>query len=671
MPYTPTAWVNGTTPVNQTNMNHLETSYTESSLSFEPDQFTAGFILSGLVATKDGVTATQLDVTAGTAYILQADGTTRQRKLASFNETTATPSTTYYLDFNPDGTVSWGTSHSGQANYLPICQVTTDGSGNILAVTDKRTLSFTLFAGAALTPSLPYLSSDTGLVTTDGLGTLTITAPAAPSAPSAATASNTTTATYSATVLGDTPLRYYRMDAPSGTTETDHGSNAQNGTSHASPTLGVTGALDGDTDTAYTLASASSQYVSAAATGLPSGNAGWSIEAWVNFPSNPAGNQIIACFGTSSSGAQAELYIDSSGRPNVAVVGGTAVVGTALTTGAWHHIVGTYDGSNERLYVDGTLVAGPTAPGVTVNIGTTGLAIGAQVTAANYFNGSLDEVAVYSGALSQTKVTNHYTIGKNGPDSQTLPGVGTYHYTVTFATAASETAQSAQASVTTTTGNQKVSLTSIPTGPHGTTKRNIYRTALGGSTLDLLATLADNTTTSYTDQLPDSSLGGAQGAANAGSISVPGLSITGSVGGQAIAGSFGVPVIVAALLHQNVTNTSQHTTALLTISATGLYRISAYVMRQTGSTTAPTIQVQWTDPDTNGFYGSSFASPTVVSGSLIVMNGGETAFAGNPADIVLLPQVVYAKAGTAINFVYQDPGGTPNDFWSAVVERLG
>jgi hypothetical protein len=53
----------------------------------------------------------------------------------------------------------------------------------------------------------------------------------------------------------------------------------------------------------------------------------------------------------------------------------------------------------------------------------------------------------------------------------------------------------------------QVSLSVIPTGPAGTTKRRIYRTLAGGSEYKFLKALADNVTTVYTDNTPDTSLG--------------------------------------------------------------------------------------------------------------------------------------------------------------------
>lgn len=50
-------------------------------------------------------------------------------------------------------------------------------------------------------------------------------------------------------------------------------------------------------------------------------------------------------------------------------------------------------------------------------------------------------------------------------------------------------------------------LTAIPTGPTSTTSRKVYRTAIGSAQLKLLATIANNSTTTLTDSTIDASLG--------------------------------------------------------------------------------------------------------------------------------------------------------------------
>lgn len=58
-----------------------------------------------------------------------------------------------------------------------------------------------------------------------------------------------------------------------------------------------------------------------------------------------------------------------------------------------------------------------------------------------------------------------------------------------------------------TAGASKFSLTSIPTGGAGVTKRILYRTEAGGSVFKYVGTIDDNTSTAFTDNVPDTSLG--------------------------------------------------------------------------------------------------------------------------------------------------------------------
>src|SRR5579863_8572765 len=95
-------------------------------------------------------------------------------------------------------------------------------------------------------------------------------------------------------------------------------------------------------------------------------------------------------------------------------------------------------------------------------------------------------------------------------------GIGTYQYAVTFLSQGGETPPSPLVSVTTTSGNQDVALSNIPIGPPSPTiansatntviGRNLYCSQVGGTSLTLLATIMDNTTTTYTDAASDASI---------------------------------------------------------------------------------------------------------------------------------------------------------------------
>ncbi len=153
MPYTATSWVNGTTAVSQANMNNLETSFIEAvqSLHFN---FVNPFVLTGGTCTIHGGLPKQMDVTACTYFARDAaNDSVRSRFVAATFFTTVTASTTYFLDYNADGTTSFATSHSGAANYVPIASVTTDGSGNISVITDVRPIAVSLFPAALGVPA--------------------------------------------------------------------------------------------------------------------------------------------------------------------------------------------------------------------------------------------------------------------------------------------------------------------------------------------------------------------------------------------------------------------------------------------------------------------------------------------------------------------------------------
>lgn len=160
MPYTKTTWTSGTTPVDAPEMNNLETQYTEATLSLNPDVGIA-VVLNGCTGVRDGTNLAQLDFTGGVAYVQQADGTFRERKPTSQNFTVTIASTTYFLDLNPDGTLSWGTAHSAVTGHITLLQLTTDGSTHIVTpITDTRPLTLNLYSGAS-SSVIPQIGGNT------------------------------------------------------------------------------------------------------------------------------------------------------------------------------------------------------------------------------------------------------------------------------------------------------------------------------------------------------------------------------------------------------------------------------------------------------------------------------------------------------------------------------
>ena len=89
--------------------------------------------------------------------------------------------------------------------------------------------------------------------------------------------------------------------------------------------------------------------------------------------------------------------------------------------GNWHHLVVTYDQSNLKVYIDGNLEATPGLP--SSNYATSsGLTIGSWSDNNRYFDGSIDEVAIWDSALSSCDIKGIYegSIGSNAGKAANL-----------------------------------------------------------------------------------------------------------------------------------------------------------------------------------------------------------------------------------------------------------
>ncbi|MFA5764038.1 MAG: LamG-like jellyroll fold domain-containing protein [Candidatus Paceibacterota bacterium] len=75
----------------------------------------------------------------------------------------------------------------------------------------------------------------------------------------------------------------------------------------------------------------------------------------------------------------------------------------------WHHIVGTQSGTLAELYIDGTRCNSSGAI-TTIGNGTGNIYIGAY-TGGYFFSGLIDQVRIYSSALSSSEIQKLYTEG--------------------------------------------------------------------------------------------------------------------------------------------------------------------------------------------------------------------------------------------------------------------
>lgn len=251
------------------------------------------------------------------------------------------------------------------------------------------------------------------------------------------------TQAYPATVLGDKPMAFYRLDE-----HPDNGAG-NNGTiandyvggffgSYSNVVLGVPGynpTADPDAAASFgQIANPDSMIPDinlsfAAPTGQ---SVAFSVEAWVQAaglaPANDAGIVTVGY------GGFEQFNLDCGGNDPAhdfrfyvrdAVGGVHGPSGTvAASDFRWHHLVGVCDEahSNVVLYVDGMQNGITTGFNSALGIlgATTPLSIGARRsgTGSDYdlqFPGTIDEVALYNYALSSTQVLAHYYAANPGP----------------------------------------------------------------------------------------------------------------------------------------------------------------------------------------------------------------------------------------------------------------
>lgn len=239
---------------------------------------------------------------------------------------------------------------------------------------------------------------------------------------------------YSSLVLSKSPVAYWRLGEASGPTaveEVGTGGGANDGTytNVAGGDFAQPGLITSDPDTAVRF-DGSTSYVNAGNdASLQGAWPGITVMAWINADSLPGSGlaDIVSQWVNSAAQDRFILSIDSSGRMLVSAADGISGIngafGTAtLAPGQRHFLAFTFQNGTPgtyNLYFDGLPDAISNTPTSLNNLNastTADLHIGAQVTGSTrYFDGIIDEVAVFDSVLNATDIQAFYELGLNGP----------------------------------------------------------------------------------------------------------------------------------------------------------------------------------------------------------------------------------------------------------------
>jgi hypothetical protein len=196
---------------------------------------------------------------------------------------------------------------------------------------------------------------------------------------------------------------YWKLNDGTGTTAKDSSPTRANGT--------MVGFTDSDWIVAHNATGLAFDPLRRTAITVPDSPAlnpitGLSVGAWIK-PVDWFGNRRIVQKGAADN--QFRLLAEGGiFKFSLAGVKNGLVTAWNPGPGAWHHVLGTYDGKTIRLYVDGAVVAEEEATGGNINTTTDNLIIGHKSLTSGEgdgYSGVMDEVVLYNRGLNQSEAT--------------------------------------------------------------------------------------------------------------------------------------------------------------------------------------------------------------------------------------------------------------------------
>ena len=306
----------------------------------------------------------------------------------------------------------------------------------------KTTTSLNI-AGVKLTDGGPY-----ALVATSTAGSIT-------SSVVNVTIGNPAAGSYEAVIAADGPVSWYRLDDPVSSPYMLDSMGRWDGfwTNQGAPvTLGASGALVGDANTAAHFDIGSKSWGEVPTLPPPITTGDFGVEMWVRTTNTSATVAVSSeryqygwKVGSTGTGWQ-----ESNGYGDLDRFPERIAPADAIAYGTWTHLFITFTAgttpspAGSKTYVNGVWDANGPYVDISRNLNTP-LRIGARLFSGSYtfYDGEIDEVALYNKALTDTQIANHYAAALFGsttppfftivPKSQTIRSNSAVTFTLTGA----------------------------------------------------------------------------------------------------------------------------------------------------------------------------------------------------------------------------------------------
>lgn len=203
--------------------------------------------------------------------------------------------------------------------------------------------------------------------------------------------------------LTDNLQAYYKLDESSGN------ASDSSGNGNTATNVNSTAYSSGKINNGASLVAASSNHFTIADAASVRVVNGWTVSFWIK-PTSLVNGYVLNCRSGENGWG---IGTDTSGH--ILVYSGSGAFGNTtstatMSTGTWYHVVVDFEGTSTKLYINGSLDS--TLSNANITNPNTTVYMGRKATSADtYQDGILDEVGIWSRALSGAEVTSLYNGG--------------------------------------------------------------------------------------------------------------------------------------------------------------------------------------------------------------------------------------------------------------------